>query len=493
MQRDLNNGFNPLVFKSEFKSFNSASEDAVFTFLNLKHWFLDSINWDFSEHGKLWNYNLQYFNYLHQDNISNEVKLRWLEEIGNWLHYGSLKLEPYPVSLRVMNMIRYFSGEYIQDKILQDQAYGQLNFLANNLEFHILGNHLLENGFALFMGGFAFNNVKWQKRGKSILYSELNEQILEDGAHYELSPMYHQIVLFRLLELIDWYEEVEGKDLGFSNFVKDKAIRMLAWLENVTFKKGDLPHFNDSTNGIACSSQELFDLAFKLGLKRKNNYLLSMSGYRKFANQIYECVLDSGSIIATYQPGHSHADIFSFVLYCENIPVIVDTGLSTYERNNRRNHERSTSAHNTIEIGNEDQFEVWDVFRVGGRADVSVISETSSTISASHNGYKNRFNAIHERKFHFNPEHIKIVDLIHGSNTQSAKSYLHFHPDCKITEMNGIITVNDNITISFENQKQTSLESYKLATEFNSYQEAVVSVSEFDTSIETLITFVRRA
>ena len=66
----------------------------------------------------------------------------------------------------------------------------------DNIEYHILGNHLLENGFSLFFGAYYFQDEKFYVKAKKILTDELDEQILEDGAHFELSSMYHQIMLF---------------------------------------------------------------------------------------------------------------------------------------------------------------------------------------------------------------------------------------------------------------------------------------------------------
>ncbi|MCS2404764.1 heparinase II/III-family protein [Bacteroides salyersiae] len=43
-----------------------------------------------------------------------------------------------------------------------------------------------------------------------------------------------------------------------------------------------------------------------------------------------------------YQPGHAHADTFTFELHINNRPVIIDTGTSTYEVNEARFYERST-------------------------------------------------------------------------------------------------------------------------------------------------------
>ena len=67
---------------------------------------------------------------------------------------------------------------------------------------------------------------------------------------------------------------------------------------------------------------------------------------------------------ADYQPGHSHSDTFNFELYVQKFPLIVDTGISTYEKNEIRQKERSTLSHNTVMIGDNDQTKVWGGFRV---------------------------------------------------------------------------------------------------------------------------------
>ena len=66
----------------------------------------------------------------------------------------------------------------------------------------MLGNHLLENAFSLLFGAYYFQDEKLYNKSKDLLISELNEQVLKDGAHFELSPMYHQIILLRLLDSI---------------------------------------------------------------------------------------------------------------------------------------------------------------------------------------------------------------------------------------------------------------------------------------------------
>ena len=61
-----------------------------------------------------------------------------------------------------------------------------------------MGNHLLENGFSLLFGSYYFRDEKLYSKAKEIIKTELREQILDDGAHFELSPMYHSIILHRI-------------------------------------------------------------------------------------------------------------------------------------------------------------------------------------------------------------------------------------------------------------------------------------------------------
>ena len=63
-------------------------------------------------------------------------------------------------------------------------------------------------------------------KASCLLYKELDEQILPDGSHYEQSPMYHCILLDRLLDcynasinrghekMCELFETVCGKDVG---------------------------------------------------------------------------------------------------------------------------------------------------------------------------------------------------------------------------------------------------------------------------------------
>ncbi len=410
----------------------SIYDNGEFTFLNLSKRF-DKINWNYNNYGKLWTYNLTYFDFLSK---RDDIFLIY-DFIDN---IESIKdgLEPYPISLRGVNWIKYISFYNIRDKKIDDSLYAQYYILMNNLEYHILGNHLLENGFSLLFGAYYFRDKLLYKKAKEILIKELNEQILNDGAHFELSPMYHQIMLLRVLDSINLLKNNSWIEDNLLKFLIDKAEIMLGWLEAISYKNGDIPMFNDSTKDIAPTTIELFNYAKRLNIKRAK-IELKESGYRKIAKENYELILDIGSISAKYIAGHTHSDIFNFELRANGRAFIVDSGITTYEVSKRRDIERSTKAHNTVEVNGRNQIEVWGGFRVGNRASIFNIIEEDNYIEATHNGYGD---ILHTRKWSFYRDRVVIEDRL--SRSSNAVFRLHFHNQISKDDIKEHIEVDGN-------------------------------------------------
>ena len=138
----------------------------------------------------------------------------------------------------------------------------------------------------------------------------------------------------------------------------------------------------------------------------------------------FEAIVDIGNIEAGHQPGHSHADTFTYELRVDGKPFIVDTGISTYNKSNRRQYERSTKAHNTVVVYGKDSSRVWGGFRVGKRAKVKVIKDEPNEIMAMHNAFQKVSNC--KRKFCINKFGFTIEDML--SDGVKGISYLHLAP-----------------------------------------------------------------
>ena len=469
---------NKLKFIDSIQSYQSLS-NSHFSFLNIEHKFGENIDWNYDGYGKLWTYNLTYFDFLHQNDLSKEKGVFLLQDFIEI--FANLKdaLEPFPISLRAMNWIKYIVKHNINNESINKSLHCQYRILMKNIEYHLLGNHLLENGFSLLFGAYYFEDARLYKKAKQLLINELNEQVLEDGAHFELSPMYHQIMLFRVLDCINLIENNSWKEKELLGLMQKKARLMLGWLNMMTFKNGTIPLFNDSANKIAPTTIELNMYADRLGLK-PDTIVLSESGYRKIETDAYELVVDVGNIGPDYIPGHAHSDTFSFVLNIDGTPIIVDTGTSTYETNERRILERSTDSHNTVMVNNKNQSEVWGGFRVAKRAKIIKLAEKDNVIEATHDGYKS-MNVYHTRKFTSLDRSIVIEDSIAGG-VLNAVAYLHFHPDVNVELKENKIFVNDFI---FEcDTSKIQLDNYEYAPEFNTLEKAKrVSIS-FDKKLK---------
>ena len=261
---------------------------------------------------------------------------------------------------------------------------------------------------------------------------------------------------------------------------------MLLWLNIMTFENGSIPLLNDSANGIAPTTEQLNNYAYTLNSTFNIQHsTLKSSGYRKITKSNYECIIDIGHIGPDYIPGHAHADTFNFELHIDNKPFIVDTGLSTYETNAKRTAERSTSAHNTVEVNHTSSSEVWSGFRVADRAYVNVLEENDEKIMAEHSGYEKKFGIIHIREWHFKEDEIIIKDRL--NSTANGIARLHFHPDVTEEMIKNHITVGHAPSENALGVQPLTINHYQYAPEFNKLVDALVLEIVFKKELEVSI------
>ena len=181
--------------------------------------------------------------------------------------------------------------------------------------------------------------------------------------------------------------------------------------------------------------------------------------------------MDVGQIGPDYIPAHAHADTFSFEFVYKGRPIIVDPGISTYERNSRRQLEKSTESHNTIRLDGKNSSEVWSGFRVARRAKIISFVAEKNKIVATHDGYK-KSGAIHTRSFSKLNQKLIIEDIIKSKKSHRIESFLHFHPDCSINVEEGKITVDSDVIILFKGHKNLIVEEYDFPLGYNRTKKA---------------------
>ena len=442
--------------------------DETFSFINLYSSFC---SWNDNHNGGLWIYNLNYMDWLLQPDSSIKDSSKWIDKFILEIQFNKVGLDPYPIALRGINWIKFISLHYSQIPRKQlnrwtDSLYSQYRLLEKKMEYHLLGNHLLEDAYSLYIASLFFEDAGMFKKASRLLYRELNEQILPDGAHYEQSPMYHCILLDRLLDCYNFSTRNHrfNEQEKLNDFLLRKAQVMLGHLKSLIYQDHSIPLLNDSAYGIAPIPDDLFAYADRLDIDWQE-IPMKECGYRKLEKKQFEAIVDVGNITASYQPGHSHADTFNYELRIHGNPFVVDTGISTYDKTSRRQYERGTSAHNTVTIGGKDSSEVWGGFRVGKRAKVTLLKDEPYEIIAWHDGFGSL--GKHWRKFILEENGFKVVDSV--STNKEAISWLHLSPESKILSHSNKLVVTTMGTIKISGASEVEIVDGEVSVEYNRF------------------------
>lgn len=419
-----------------------ALEAGSFTFLGETMELGREPDWDAAAASRLWRYNLHYFDWLWSllpdDDVAWEsarhFTLDWIRH-----HPPNRKAcgwEPYPTSLRLLNWsllfgvrhrVRTESDPEFQ-AILAKSLLHQAQWLERNLETHIQANHLLENVAALTCVHKVF---KWEESDKSVrrieklLDAELEEQILGDGMHYERSPMYH----LRILWLVEALAAVTSGSLR--QRLEEMGRKMKEALALLRHPDGEIALLNDSALGIYADDWKGLD-------GDDGPWALPDAGYYGARASRDYVILDAGAIGPDYQPGHAHADFFSFELSLNGHRVVTDTGVENYEVGPNRSYDRSTAAHNTVEVEGGDSVEVWSAFRVGRRVRPEVrkwqAGEGDFVLEAAHDGYRHLAGKVrHHRMFSWRSGEFIISDEVFTKRRISVVTRIHFAPGVILT------------------------------------------------------------
>lgn len=419
---------------------------------------LDAHGWDGTEHSKLWRYNQHYFDDLNACDADERrawhtaLILRWIAE--NPPPRGS-GWEPYPTSLRIVNWIKFvLNGNELSDIARYSLAI-QTRWLHKRIEWHLLGNHLFANAKALVFAGLFFAGEEadgWLRAGAQILREQMPEQILADGAQFELSPMYHALALEDVLDLVNLAYASGRNDLAREFASRIPA--MLKWFLTMSHPDGKVAFFNDAAIGIAPDNIELLRYACDLGFAFESPAAgithHAESGYARMELGAAVVIADLARIGPDYLPGHAHADTLSFELSLSGKRFFVNSGTSVYGTGSERQRQRGTAAHSTLVLDEENSSEVWSGFRVGRRArpfDVAVYDgETSLIANGAHDGYAYLPGSpVHRRKWCLSEGKLSVEDTVEGSGVHQLEAYFHLAPGISAVAdtANGVVELSD--------------------------------------------------
>ena len=431
--------------KQEFESVKELDYDEVFrsrftvdefangkvTFLHESEQFDWNSQWHFENRSALWNFNLHYFEFLmsltYAYKTTGELEyLRCIEaSIDGWINEnprgaGGSAWASYTISMRLVNWFACLF-ELSDDlnvalkKHMIASIYEQYAHLANHLEKDLLANHYFEDLKALILCAVYFQDERMLQKTLVEFKKQCKAQILPDGMHYELSPMYHKIILEDVLRIAVALRSVGRQD--------DEIVSYLPQMLDVayTFEDGldRIPLFNDGGNNVAKSLLTVLAAAEKhFGLKPCKKEQLPNSGYYFFSHGDWLLIVDAGMPGAQENPGHVHCDAMSFELFHNGHPVLVNCGTYAYQCDDRAFF-RSTAAHNTVMVNDTEQSECWGAFRMGKGSKTTVHRVDENGIQMSM--IDQHGNTV-ERTVLLENENLVITDTSHN---QQMRVWLH--------------------------------------------------------------------
>ncbi|MDD3839710.1 MAG: heparinase II/III family protein [Clostridia bacterium] len=332
-----------------------------FCFLNVKRDYSDGVDWQDKSVSKLWLYNLHYHQYIEWMGIAyritgeNKYFEKYLEIVNDWIDNNEIGHGPgwesYTLSLRIVSWIKCY---HLFNVLLKERChfkqkmlgslFEQASFLFRNIEYHLLANHLFENIKALIFAGMFFecsSSKRWYKRACRLLDRQIKEQILDDGGHFERSPMYHNIVMGGLIELVQLFR-LNGRQ--YPQEIDRRLSKAVNFSLNMLHPDREIPLFNDSALSKELLSIELIQAGSALycdgdtkdisGVYSTFVFLIFGDRGKEICNSIYipayddsikhfkqsgfyiinqrdlnaKLFIDCGSTCPEYNPGHTHCN-----------------------------------------------------------------------------------------------------------------------------------------------------------------------------------------
>ena len=449
-------------------SYDNVSDLLVnkFTFLNQPFQFDSNVNWSDSSNDDLWNFHLNYFDYLSDfiNEYSKSKDFSYIQKgqslVEEWIkssiNYSRVTWSPYTISLRLINWITFYSKlvnenclKSIPENVIKS-IIQQNDYLKSNLEYDVLGNHLFENVKTIILVEHFLGNKTSTQKYVYKLNKILSKQILKDGCHFEKSMSYHIIVMNGIADVLNTLKEASCDLKVLTGYLK----LMHSFYKGIAYNELDYPLFNDSNYTM---TERLYNLENKIkkvfdnkNLELNVKTLNKKSNYFIHKTNTLRLTMDLGSLGAEYLLAHAHNDIFNFELLHSDKKFVIDTGVYEYKPTKKREYSRSTCAHNTVQVSSIEQSDIWSSFRIAYRpSNVYNTVFLNNTFSEYFGSYNHKKNYTHSRNFIITKKDTVIInDIITSKYNYDYKSFLHLHPNVLIKDDNNYLAlVNSAISV----------------------------------------------
>ena len=389
---------------------------------------------------------------------SMEVAIRWISIYWAACLLGkSLK----PMLHRNLIGLANASGSYIENRLSTHSSSG---------------NHLIVEAVGLFWLGKALEQYKsgrrWIRKAREITHTQVIRQINSDGSNREQSFWYLGFVVDALLHYL--LIEDRGK---IPDAVWLRIAKALEFIHDLTLPDGTFPDYGDRDDGHIFRINNGYTESPFPGLLNTGAHFFKQPEWLRDCetakerlrfwqndranaeiqySQIQLEKVSSKSRLKIYPEGgmtlmqwgkgrllfrhaslglentygHGHADALSVIFYWDSIPVLIDLGSGQYNGNQvMRNYFRSTIAHNTVEIGRQNQAKILGPFMWNKSYKSRLTYHSESPVlsaEATHDGYMENFGRLCTRKITWlKPDHLDVCDFFSNGSEVPIRGAFH--------------------------------------------------------------------
>lgn len=466
-----------IIFKREFSSFYNKRNDTLINY---------------------------YLNYLDFINSKKKLKKKTILNFINkydlfFKKRNKILYEAYPASIRIFNLIKWDIKYKSLKKITKKNIFIQSEYLYNNLEYHILGNHFFSNIKALIYAGLYFDHNDsrlWLNKSLKLLQQEMEHQILRDGGHYEKSPMYHLNVLQDLIDIYNILNAFSCNRNKMLKNLKNKIFLMYNFAQSISHPNSNMPFINDTNLDSYYSLKDIqknIYLLFKKKIfKEKSDFShFPETGILTVRKKNFFLVINLTEKKNIFPTGHAHADTFSYELSYRSNKIIVNTGISRYQKSSTRDFERSSSSHNCTIIDNKNCCDVISSFRLGRNARIYSLKVKKNNlyiqISAKHNGFSSFLKNIElQRTWRLFNNKLEILDKTNKLNKM--ESFIHLNSNVKKIG-NSFLYRKNKYFLVFSRAPKKILNSYIAKGFYNKTKKNTINLRAFSKKLKYEIIF----
>lgn len=434
-----------------------------------------------------------------EDKYNNTAAWRRIE--------AGIRCENWIKSFEFIKKSIHFTPEFL-DKFLNalllhgaylNNAFSNFSKTSNwgVLEYHGLFN------LSIFLKDFKIAD-KWQTNAIDRLGICIDLQVLEDGAHWEQSPMYHNEVLHCFMNVI-LLSKRSNIELPENIIDKTKAMAYA----NLKWQKPNYhqPLLGDSDDtdlrGLLTFAAFLFEdeviksrafekLDFEsyiiLGKENQSRYSAIRPKLPRFLSVYQEqtggfYMRNSWNENAVYSSlqlkklgcGHGHDNLLHFTLFANGKDYLIDGGRYTYIDNKWREYFKSSKSHNTLGVDNLPNSiykDSWtNSYEAKSDGDFAIATEEYDYAEAINTAYKRLDDPVYlKRRFLYLKPSLWLIFDSYTANKEHVYTQYYNFPNTKVKiDDKSIVTTysENNLRVDQVNQAQIVVSDAWWSPEYN--------------------------